>query len=74
MKSLIALLNNVAGGTVGELLCCMGVKEPTELFFSELFALLVIVLLVKTSSIFVAWLSGLSDKIWRLGVLLGLAK
>lgn len=51
---------------------CLSINGVMSAFFTELFALFVTVLLIKMSGLFLWAMNMISDKLWKLGVLLGL--
>lgn len=56
----------------GYMINCLGADGVLSYFFTELFALFIVVLLIRVSGLFFWALSVISDKIWRIGVLMGL--
>jgi len=51
---------------------CMGITTPMSYFYTEVFAIITTVLLIKSSFLFLWALNFISEKIWRIGVLIGL--
>ena len=81
--SLVSIYNRIydlanyissSGGSLscfGHMMDCLSINGVISSFFTELFALLIVVLLMRISGIFLWAMSYISDKIWRIGVLLG---
>lgn len=53
-------------------LSCLKVTSILSLFITELFSLLIVIVFIRLSFIFIVVMNLLSDKFWRLGVLIGL--
>ena len=54
------------------MLDCLSVTGVLSVFMTELFALFIVVLLIRMSGLFLWAMDIISEKIWRIGVLLGL--
>jgi len=50
---------------------CLGISGVLGAFFTELFALFIVVLVLRVSGLFLYAMNIISDKVWRIGVLLG---
>jgi len=66
---------NTASSSVsclGYMFDCMGISNTFSYFYTELFSLFIVALILRLSGLFF-WAFGiLSDRVWKLGVLLGL--
>jgi len=80
--SLVAVYNRIfsladylasapGAGCLGYGISCLGISGVLNAFFTELFALFIVVLLLRVSGLFLYAMNIISDKIWRIGVLLG---
>ncbi|MEA2047289.1 MAG: hypothetical protein U9O64_02445 [Campylobacterota bacterium] len=71
--SLAHYLSNMGGSDcVLHMLDCLSVNGIMSTFFTELFALFIVVLLLRVSSLFLWAFDFISEKVWRIGVLMGL--
>ena len=81
--SLVAIYNRIyvlsdyisTGGNfscLGHMFDCLAINGILSTYFTELFALFIVVLLLRVSVLFLWAFDFVSDKIWRIGVLLGL--
>jgi len=81
--SLVAIYNriftlseylNSGGGSpcLGNMLDCLSITGVLSFYFTELFALFIVVLLIRVSSLFLWAGNFISDKVWKIGVLMGL--
>lgn len=62
------------GGTSGcfmDTFSCLGANGIISFYFTELFAILILVLLIRLSSLFFWALDYISERIYRIGVLIG---
>ena len=66
------LINNYGGGCIYYFISQLGVSGVLASFFTEVFAVLVTVIIIRTSGLFFWAMNLISDKIWKIGVLLGL--
>jgi len=58
-------------GCMGYAFDCLGIDGVLSAYFTELFALFIAVLLIRISGLFFWAMNIISDKVWRIGVLLG---
>jgi len=59
-------------GCLYKFIGCAGLDGVLSAFFTELFALFILVLTIKLWFIFIWVFNLISDKVWRIGVLIGL--
>ena len=74
MFALSQAISKLGGGCIGSVLCCAGLDSVISNFFNEFFALILSAIVLYSLKNFVNFINMVLDKVWRLGVLLGLAK
>lgn len=73
MFDLADYLSNMGGtACVSHMLDCLSVNGILSTYFTELFSIFIVVLLIRVSTLYLWAFDFITERVWRLGVLMGL--